>query len=317
MSRRIFTTKTASSRVRSGAMAASANRASLCKMPSAAPPAELAARAEVSDTARRSAELVARGGVLVLTGAGVSTASGIPDYRDERGAWKRAQPMQFREFTGSDAARRRYWARSFLGFGVLGRAQPNLAHRVLAAWLARDFVSTLVTQNVDGLHQAAGSERVIDLHGRIDRVVCLACRRVSARSALQHELAELNPDWAARPAVIAPDGDADPGHTDYTNFRVPACACGGTLKPDVVFFGENVPKERVAQAMAALEDARCLLVVGSSLMVFSGYRFARAAERRGLPIVVVNRGHTRADAIAALKLDSDAGQALSAMAECL
>jgi NAD-dependent SIR2 family protein deacetylase len=266
---------------------------------------------------RRLAALVAEGGVLVLTGAGVSTASGIPDYRDERGAWKRAQPMQFREFTGSAAARRRYWARSFLGFGVLGGARPNAAHRVLDAWLARGLVSTIVTQNVDGLHQAAGSERVIDLHGRIDQVVCLACRQVSPRAALQRELAELNPEWAARPAAIAPDGDADPGNADYTNFRVPACRCGGVLKPDVVFFGENVPKERVERALLALTNARALLVVGSSLMVFSGYRFVRAAERSGLPIAVVNRGHTRADGAAALKLDGDAGQILSAVGASL
>jgi NAD-dependent SIR2 family protein deacetylase len=286
-------------------------------MVSAESSTELEREDDSADAARRLAALVAPGGVVALTGAGVSTASGIPDYRDERGAWKRAQPMQFREFTGSEAARRRYWARSFLGFGVLGGARPNAAHRILANWCESGLVTALVTQNVDGLHQAAGSERVIDLHGRIDRVVCLACRRVSARSALQRELATLNPHWTARPAVIAPDGDADPGHADYENFHVPTCACGGTLKPDVVFFGENVPKERVEHAMHALESARLLLVVGSSLMVFSGYRFVRVADRLGIPIAVVNRGHTRADASARLKLEGDAGQALSAAARLL
>lgn len=261
----------------------------------------------------RAAGLLAAGGVLVLTGAGVSTASGIPDYRDEAGAWKRAQPMQFREFTGSEAARRRYWARSFLGFGVLGGARPNLAHEVLAGWERLGLLSALVTQNVDGLHQAAGAERVIDLHGRVDRVVCLACRQTSARAALQLELARRNPGWCERRAAIAPDGDADPGATDYDDFSVPDCACGGMLKPDVVFFGENVPKERVEQAMSALEASRALLVVGSSLMVFSGYRFVRAAERLGRPVLVVNRGRTRADAGAALKLDGDAGPILAAL----
>lgn len=286
-------------------------------MVSAESSAEVGSEHAAGDAEQRLAALVAPGGVVVLTGAGVSTASGIPDYRDERGAWKRPQPMQFREFAGSETARQRYWARSFLGFGVLGAARPNAAHRVLAEWSARGLVTAIVTQNVDGLHQAAGSERVIDLHGRIDRVVCLACGRASARSALQRELARLNPHWTARPAVIAPDGDADPGHTDYANFHVPPCGCGGVLKPDVVFFGENVPKERVERAMLALESARLLLIVGSSLMVFSGYRFVRAADRLGLPIAVLNRGHTRADASARFKLDGDAGQALSAVARFL
>lgn len=265
----------------------------------------------------RAAALIGQGNVLVLTGAGVSTASGIPDYRDEDGAWKRAQPMQYREFIGSEASRRRYWARSYLGFEVLGSARPNLTHEVLVDWERRGLVSGLVTQNVDGLHQAAGAERVIDLHGRIDRVVCLACRRTSARRELQQELARANPRWSERPALIAPDGDADPGDVDYDEFCVPACACGGMLKPDVVFFGENVPKERVERALSALEAARALLVVGSSLMVFSGYRFVRAAERLGRPVLVVNRGRTRADAVAAVKLDGDAARVLGALSRRL
>ena len=277
---------------------------------SALPDAELRAP-ERERSLERAAALVREGGVLVLSGAGVSTESGIPDYRDEHGAWKRPQPMQFREFVASEASRRRYWARSFLGFAVLGGAQPSRAHRVLAEWEHRGLSSELVTQNVDGLHQAAGAKRVIDLHGRIDRVVCLACGRTSPRTVLQAELARLNPGWSERPAVIAPDGDAEPGTTDYETFSVPACGCGGVLKPDVVFFGENVPKERVDRAMGALEGARTLVVVGSSLMVFSGYRFVRAAERLGRPVVVVNRGHTRADANALLKLEGDAGELLS------
>jgi NAD-dependent SIR2 family protein deacetylase len=261
----------------------------------------------LEDDARRIATLVAEGGVLVLTGAGVSTESGIPDYRDESGQWKRSPPMQYREFIGSEARRRRYWARSLLGFKVLGRAQPNLAHRVLADFQQRGLVSTIVTQNVDGLHQAAGAENVIDLHGRIDRVVCLTCGQRSSRASLQRELEAKNPEWAARAGVIAPDGDADPGGADDSEFRIVACPCGGLFKPDVVFFGETVPVDRVAATMAAL-------VVGSSLMVFSGYRFVRAAARLARPIAVVNRGQTRADALAAVKLDGDAGARLSEIA---
>jgi NAD-dependent SIR2 family protein deacetylase len=277
-------------------------------------------RAEASDfgaAARRLATLVAEGGVLVLTGAGVSTDSGIPDYRDERGQWKRSPPMQYREFVGFEARRRRYWARSLLGFKVLGNAQPNPAHRLLADWERRGFVSCVVTQNVDGLHQAAGSENVIDLHGRIDRVVCLTCGKRGSRSDLQRELEELNPEWALLAGIIAPDGDADPSGADDSAFRVVACACGGLLKPDVVFFGENVPKERVDATLTALEAARSLLVVGSSLMVFSGYRFVRAAARLGRRIAVVNRGQTRADTHAFVKLDGDATRSLNNVADFL
>jgi NAD-dependent SIR2 family protein deacetylase len=266
------------------------------------------------DGARRVAALVAEGGVLVLTGAGVSTESGIPDYRDESGQWKRSPPMQYREFIGSEARRRRYWARSVLGFKVLGHAQPNLAHRVLADFQRRGLVSAIVTQNVDGLHQAAGADNVIDLHGRIDQVVCLGCGRTSSRASLQHELEAQNPEWAARAGIIAPDGDADPGGADDSEFHVVACPCGGLLKPDVVFFGENVPVARVEATLAALESSRSLLVVGSSLMVFSGYRFVRAAARLGRPIAVINRGQTRADAVAVAKLEGDAGARLSEIA---
>lgn len=277
---------------------------------------------DASELERRTAEerlaaLVSQGDVLVLSGAGVSTESGIPDYRDERGQWKRSPPMQYREFVGSDARRRRYWARSLLGFKVLGAARPNDAHVVLAEWERRGLLAGIVTQNVDGLHQAAGTSNVIDLHGRIDRVVCLACRALSSRIALQHALEAENPEWARRSGVIAPDGDADPGCGDDSEFRVVGCACGGMLKPDVVFFGENVPRDRAERAMAAVERARSLLVVGSSLMVFSGYRFARAASRLGRPIAIVNRGQTRADDVAAVKLDGEAGRVLRAVTELL
>jgi NAD-dependent SIR2 family protein deacetylase len=278
---------------------------------------ESADGADFQDAVRRLASIVSEGGVLVLTGAGVSTESGIPDYRDERGQWKRSPPMQYREFVGSEARRRRYWARSLLGFKVLGNATPNAAHRLLADWERRGFVSAVVTQNVDGLHQAAGAANVIDLHGRIDRVVCLACGARSSRAALQSELEAKNPEWASLAGVIAPDGDAEPGGADDSAFQVVACACGGLLKPDVVFFGENVPRERVETTFAALEAARSLLIVGSSLTVFSGYRFVRAAARLGRPIAVVNRGHTRADAVACVKLDGEAGRFLSDVADFL
>jgi NAD-dependent SIR2 family protein deacetylase len=257
-------------------------------------------------------ELLSRAGVMVLTGAGVSTESGIPDYRDELGQWKRPQPMGFREFTGSEAARQRYWARSMLGFGPLEEARPNAAHRALAECEHRGLTSTIVTQNVDGLHQAAGTRNVIDLHGRIDQVVCLGCGERTPRLALQQVLTAHNPEWAGREAVTAPDGDADPGSADYSRFRVPACrTCGGVLKPDVVFFGENVPRDRVERAMSELASARALLVVGSSLMVFSGYRFVRVAQQLGLPIAVLNRGRTCADELAALRVEGCAGQVLS------
>jgi NAD-dependent SIR2 family protein deacetylase len=225
--------------------------------------------------------------------------------------------MQYRDFVGSEAKRRRYWSRSLLGFKVLGNARPNLAHRVLADWERSGLVSGVVTQNVDGLHQAAGTRNVIDLHGRVDRVVCLTCGNRSPREVLQCELVRQNPDWEALPSVIAPDGDADHGGVDDSRFRVVACECGGVLKPDVVFFGENVPKERVESSMAALEAARSLLVVGSSLMVFSGYRFVRAALRLGRPIAVVNRGQTRADAVAEVKLEGESGRSLNAVADAL
>jgi NAD-dependent SIR2 family protein deacetylase len=256
-------------------------------------------------------ELIRAGGVFVLTGAGVSTESGIPDYRDEQGEWKHRPPIQYREFIGSEARRQRYWARSVLGWPRLRAARSNPAHLALAELEKRGLSSLLVTQNVDGLHQAAGSQNVVDLHGRIDQIVCMGCGERSSRESLQARLSELNPEWVQRAALTAPDGDADPGDADLESFRVAACSnCGGVLKPDVVFFGEHVPAERVARAFRALESARTLLVVGSSLMVFSGYRFVRKAAERKLAIAIVNRGRTRGDPLATLKLEASAGQLL-------
>jgi NAD-dependent SIR2 family protein deacetylase len=254
------------------------------------------------------AALLGAGDVVLLTGAGVSTDSGIPAYRDEQGQWKQSPPMQFRDFTGSQLSRQRYWARSMVGWQRMAQASPNAAHRALAEWERRGAVRLLITQNVDGLHSAAGSERVIDLHGRLDRVVCLGCRRLSSRVELQARLVQRNPDFLGQDFVARADGDVELS-VDYERFQLEACAaCGGVLKPDVVFFGENVPAPRVEQAMAALDSARALVIAGSSLMVFSGFRFARAASRLGVPIVVVNLGKTRADELSSLRVAGNVGE---------
>ena len=244
--------------------------------------------------------------VFVLTGAGCSTGSGIPDYRDAQGDWKRTPPVDYRDFIGDPLVNARYWARSFIGWPIVARAVPNAAHHALAQWQARGGMARLVTQNVDGLHERAGTAEVIDLHGRIDQVVCLQCNERYSRARIQQLLAETNPQWAELGAQAAPDGDADLEGRDFSGFSVPACeACGGMLKPDVVFFGENVPRARFEQARAALEASDALLVVGSSLMVYSGFRFARMAHEVRLPIAILNRGQTRADALANLKLEGD------------
>ncbi|KLJ02031.1 NAD-dependent protein deacetylase [Luteimonas sp. FCS-9] len=252
--------------------------------------------------------------VFVLTGAGISTGSGIPDYRDTDGAWKRPAPVTWQAFTGDPAIYRRYWARSFVGWPRFSAARPNAAHRALAA-LGRDGpVATLLTQNVDGLHEIAGSRAVIDLHGRLDRVVCLGCGDAMPREALQPRLAADNPGWHPGAAAMAPDGDADIAVEAEAAFVPPTCyRCGGLLKPDVVFFGENVPRARVQAAQAALAASDAMLVVGSSLMVYSGFRFAKMAADAGLPLAILNRGITRADALATLRLDAEIGRTLGAL----
>lgn len=260
--------------------------------------------------------------LLVLTGAGCSTESGIPDYRDLEGRWKRPAPMSYQAFTREDAARRRYWARSMVGWPRIAASHPGPAHVALAQLEALGYVHLLVTQNVDGLHTAAGSRKVLDLHGRLDTVRCLACGADMARADFQQKLQAANADWLQThvPADIetAPDGDAYLQQLDFSGFAVPACpACAGTLKPDVVFFGENVPRTRVDRAMALLRSADALLVVGSSLMVYSGYRFARAAAEWGKPMAAVNLGSTRADALFVLKLQQPLGAALTALAQQL
>lgn len=261
---------------------------------------------------RRLTAHFARGPVVVLTGAGVSTDSGVPGYRDETGAWMGAAPMQFQDFERSPEARQRYWARSFAGFARMAGATPNPAHLALASLERAGHVRLLVTQNVDGLHQRAGSRQVLDLHGALSRVVCIQCAHSMTRRALQARLSELNPEWSATDGLIRPDGDVELGDYDYHRFVIAECPqCAGPLKPDVVFFGERVPPERHAQANAAIAEAALLLVVGSSLMVNSGYRLVRTAEQHDVPIVVINRGQTRADAVAELKLEGNAGALLS------
>jgi NAD-dependent SIR2 family protein deacetylase len=251
--------------------------------------------------------------LFVLTGAGCSTDSGIPDYRDTNGEWKRvARPVTFQAFMVDPHTRRRYWARSLIGWRRFGHAHPNDAHRALAQLEQQGRTELLVTQNVDGLHQSAGSTDVIDLHGRLDQVRCMSCERLTARGELQQRLLDLNPGWSDLHAREAPDGDADLEGLDFSSFAVPDCAdCGGLLKPDVVFFGESVPRQRVEAAMKALDDADGMLVIGSSLMVYSGYRFAQVAAKADKPIAAVNLGRTRADELLALKVNEPCAQALA------
>lgn len=250
--------------------------------------------------------------LVVLTGAGVSTASGIPDYRDRDGVQKVARPIQFRDFMSRDEARRRYWSRSFTGWPRFSVAEPNAAHAALAELESRGKVDTLITQNVDRLHSQAGSRSVIDLHGDLGRVRCMDCEARFDRGEHQARLRSANPAWQAESTAPRPDGDVALDDGDVGRFVVPGCPdCGGILKPDVVMFGENVSRERVHAATAAVERADALLVVGSSLMVFSGFRFARQAHARGIPIAILNLGRTRADGLAALKVESDCAEALA------
>ena len=250
--------------------------------------------------------------LFVLTGAGCSTGSGIPDYRDADGEWKRGRPVMLQDFLHDELWRKRYWARSLVGWRRMQAALPNDAHRALAALESDGRVAQLVTQNVDGLHQAAGSRDVIDLHGRVDVVRCMSCARRMPRSLVQDELVRRNPEFAELTAAAAPDGDAALESVDFSAFDVPSCeACGGLLKPDVVFFGERVPPERVQRAFDALESADAMLVVGTSLMVYSGYRFVAAMAKFGKPIAAVNLGRTRADELLTLKVSAPCADALA------
>ncbi|WP_133740465.1 NAD-dependent protein deacetylase [Actinorugispora endophytica] len=260
------------------------------------------------------ADLVSDGDVVVLSGAGLSTESGIPDYRGESGRRRRAEPMTYQAFVGSAEARRRYWARSHLGWRHIARAAPNAGHRAVAALQDLGLVAGIITQNVDGLHQAAGARDVVELHGGLDRVLCLGCGRRTPRGAFDERLRSANPHWRARADGVNPDGDAALADDQVASFRVLDCLdCGGVLKPDVVFFGENVPGPRVRECYALTERAGTLLVLGSSLTVMSGYRFVRRAAEHSVPVTIVNQGPTRGDAQALLTFDAPLGEALTAL----
>ncbi len=250
--------------------------------------------------------------ILVLTGAGISTASGIPDYRDTAGNWKHSQPMQLQEFRSDHRARQRYWARSVVGWEKFRRAEPNAAHYALSSLESTGKVSLIITQNVDHLHQRAGSTNVVDLHGSLDRVVCLQCGAVSARDQLQVLMRQANPQLDNLSAEMAPDGDTKLDSLDFTQIKIMHCEhCQGVLKPDVVFYGENVPKSRVMHCFDSLHQSDAILVIGSSLMVYSGFRFVLRAHELGLPIVLINQGVTRADALSDLKIQQDCVRVLT------
>jgi NAD-dependent SIR2 family protein deacetylase len=265
-------------------------------------------------------DVVASGRVLVLSGAGLSTESGIPDYRGPTGLARRAQPMTYQAFTGSAAARRRYWARSYLGWRHIARAVPNHGHRAVAEVSRRGLLTGIITQNVDGLHQAAGAFGVTELHGSLHRVICLGCGQRTARTELDRRLEAANPGWVAdaRLATVNPDGDAVLDDEATESFQVVDCsACRGVLKPDVVFFGENVPRPRAEACYAMVERSRALVVLGSSLTVMSGFRYVRHAARLQRPVVIVNQGATRGDAYATATLDAPLGRILTDLVAAL
>ena len=267
-------------------------------------------------------DLLARGRAVALAGAGCSTESGIPDYRGPEGTLRRRQPMQYGEFVGSPEGRARYWSRSTVGWPRFSAARPNAAHAALASLERAGALTGVITQNVDGLHQAAGSREVVELHGSLARVRCLDCGRSACRHVLQERLLSLNASWLERlhgsAATVAPDGDAELPPHELSTFRVPECdACDGLLKPDVVFFGESVPKSRVEAAWRLLEGAELLLVVGSSLTVFSGRRFVYGAREAGIPVAIINLGPTRADDLATVKVEARLGEVLPWLARDL
>ena len=256
--------------------------------------------------------------LVVLTGAGCSTDSGIPDYRDQAGQWKRKPPVQQRDFVTQHVVRQRYWARSLLGWRHFAKARPNDAHRALARLEDAGYLHHLITQNVDGLHQQAGSRAVTDLHGRLDEVECLSCKARIPRGAMQQSLETRNPEWSALSAAHAPDGDADLEGKDFARFDVPACeSCGGVLKPAVVFFGDSIPAAYTREALDQVQRADALLVVGSSLMVWSGFCLVREAAERGIAVAALNLGVTRADGLLHLKLTAPCGDTLRDAAAAL
>jgi NAD-dependent SIR2 family protein deacetylase len=258
-------------------------------------------------------QVVAAGQVVVLSGAGLSTESGIPDYRGVAGTLRRHTPMTYGEFVDSVRARRRYWARSHLGWRTIARAAPNAGHLAVSALRARGYLSGVITQNVDGLHRAAGTPDAVELHGSLDRVICLGCRRTSPREDLDRRLRAANPHFGGEATRINPDGDVELAEDAVRGFTLVDCAgCGSdALKPDVVFFGENVPPARVRECYRLVDDAAALLVLGSSLTVMSGLRFVRHAAEAGKPVLIVNKGETRGDVHATVRVDLPLGEALT------
>ncbi len=266
----------------------------------------------------RVVELLAGRRIVVLSGAGISTDSGIPDYRGDGTRERARRPVQHKQFVRQPSARRRYWARSMIGWPSFNASRPNAAHRAVAHLEASGQAGGVITQNVDRLHHAAGSRRVVELHGALAEVICLDCGALEPRATLQERLRELNPGWLERRAEMAPDGDADLEDEHLSTFKVAGCRrCGGPLKPGVVFFGENVPRYRSEAAWALWEQAEALLVVGTSLAVLSGYRFVKKAPERGLPVVIINRGPTRGDGQATYKVDAPLGKALPRLVDAL
>ena len=290
----------------SGPPAAAATGAAAASAPVVAPAEGLA----------RIRDLLALGGVAVLSGAGLSTESGIPDYRGATGSLRRHTPMTYQEFVSDEAGRRRYWARSHVGWRTIARAQPNAGHRAVQALRARGHVCAVITQNVDGLHHAAGTIDAVELHGGLDRVICLDCGQLSGREELDQRLHAANGPLQAAGAQVNPDGDVELAPELVDTFRVAPClACGGVLKPDVVFFGENVPRARVDHCFELVDTASALLVLGSSLTVMSGLRFVRRAAKAGLPVAIVNHGPTRGDEHAGVRVDLPLGEALTRLAQ--
>ncbi|MEV0804389.1 NAD-dependent protein deacetylase [Kribbella sp. NPDC050281] len=264
------------------------------------------------------ANVVAGGGVVVLSGAGISTESGIPDYRGETGSLRTHTPMTYGDFTASESGRQRYWARSHLGWRTIARANPNTGHRAVATMQARGYLTGVITQNVDGLHQAAGARDVIELHGNLDRVICLTCGTTSPREVLDRRLRAANTTFEGEATRINPDGDVElPDDIVRTFTVVPCTVCGGVLKPDVVFFGENVPKSRVERCYRLIDDANAVLVLGSSLTVMSGFRFVRHAAKAGKSVLIINQGITRGDPYADHRVNLPLGQALTELVDQL
>lgn len=271
-----------------------------------------------SENIDRLVELVSERRVTVLTGAGISTDSGIPDYRGPQGSLTRRAPIRYQEFVRSADDRRRYWARSCRGWPFMRDRQPNVSHKIVARLQRSGVLGPIITQNVDGLHQAAGSDPVLELHGALHEVVCLGCGRRLDRDDIQREMEGQNPGWLDHAIEIAPDGDAELDPALVHEFVPPECDhCGGSLKPDVVLFGESVPKNRVTRALSWVDDSQILLVLGSSLTVYSGYRFAERAVATGKPVVLINLGANRADPIATLKIDAPLAPTLSGFADRL